>query len=467
MNSKTFSFLALIAATIACIAAQAAIPSTSAYSTDPQSEYVQDSTSDSISSLNMILCIFGSMGAGSMVNAGPYIALVDMNKCDSKAASSSAAGATNYATAVLNVSRTSNSDPMIGKVWLSMTDQGNAVDVFVHLSATQSPSAAEPYGLFRLDYLGKKNGATGFNGFVDSQTNSISQYETGNNSNNTAMALSATSTSAGAGTITSIGGPSFNFAYDAYYFRRSDGTNDQCFDRSKANAQRSVWQYGTYNANDGTRVDLAHPGFQLSASYAGSSYYGFGNYWGINFQGLDLNALADAQPIANVTVTDQRPGNSTAYQLSKVGGKLIKWTQNATTLDALDGIPFSFGGDLTGLTSGNSAVTGFQNWELQWNSSTQTFTVTGTQQCGNTGCVFSALTPVATVNASAFANTPVSGWADSYGGSINIPPTAVAHTQADAVYFYVQSSVIPGASALTLHCLTQCPTAASLVAFAA
>jgi len=55
----------------------------------------------------MILCIFGSMGAGSMVNSGPYIALVDMNKCDSKQASSGAAGATNYATAVLDVTRAS------------------------------------------------------------------------------------------------------------------------------------------------------------------------------------------------------------------------------------------------------------------------------------------------------------------------------------------------------------------------
>src|SRR5450631_3844398 len=403
MNSKILCRAALAASCLAANLVHAQIPATSAYATDPQSEYVQDSTSDSISSLNMILCIFGSMGAGSMVNTAPYIALVDMNKCDSKAASNGAAGATNYATAVLDVTRASNSDPMIGKVWLSMSDQGGALDVFVRLSATQSPSAAQPYGLFRLDYLGKKNGATGFNGFVDSQATSISQYETGNNSNNAAMALSATSTSAGAGTITAIGAPTFNFAYNANYFRRSDGTADQCFDRSKANAQRSVWQYGTYNANDGSRVDMANPGFPIVASYAGTSSYGFANYWGINFQGLDLNSIPDAQPISGLTITDQRPSNTTRYTASKVGGKLTKWTQQATTLDALDGIPFSFGGDLTGLTSGNSAVTGFQNWELQWNSSNQTFTVTGTQQCSNNGCVFSALTPVATVDASAFA----------------------------------------------------------------
>ena len=460
----TKSLYAVIAASCLLGTAHAAPPSTSPYVTDPQSEYVQDTTADSISSLNMVLCVVGSMGAGSMVNTGPYIALVDMNKCDTKKASGAAAGATNYATAVLDVTRASNSDPMLGKVWLSMSEEGNAVDVFIHLSATESPSSTQPYGLFRLDYLGKKNGMVGFNGFIDSQASSISQYETGSNSNNTAMALSATSTTAGAGTITAMGGPAFNFAYDATHFRRSDGTNDQCFDRSKANAQVSVWQYGTYNAVDGTRVDMAHPGFPISASYAGASYYGFANYWGINFQGLDLNSIPDAQPISGLTVTDQRPSNTTSYTLSKVGGKLTKWTQQATTLDSLNNIPFSFGGDLTGLTN-NSAVAGYQNWQMVWSSTTQAFTVVGVQTCDNNGCVTAPLSQVTTVNANGFNDKPVSGWADSYGGNITIPSTGASHTPGDTVYYYLQSTVVPGSAALSLYCLSQCPTAASLTAF--
>jgi len=456
-------FHAAIAASCLLGTAQAAPPSTSAYATDTQSEYVQDSTADSISSLNMVLCIFGSMGAGSMVNTGPYIALVDMNKCDNKKASGAAAGATNYATAVLDVTRISNNDPMLGKVWLSMTEQGNAVDVFIHLSATASPSSTQPYGLFRFDYLGKKNGVVGFNGFVDSQASSISQFETGNNSNNTAMALSASSTTAGAGTITTAGSPAFNFAYDATHFRRSDGTNDECFDRSKASAEKSVWQYGTYNALDGSRVDMAHPGFPIVASFAGASYYGFANYWGINFQGLDLNAIPDAHPISGLTVTDQRPSNTTSYTLSKVGGKLTKWTQQATTLDSLNNIPINFSGDLTGLTN-NSQVTGFQ-WQIQWSSANQAFTVIGQQQCDSNGCHATPLSPAALVNASAFNDQPISGWADSYGGNINIPATHAPHVITDPVYFYQQSTVVPGSAALSLYCLSQCPTAASLATF--
>jgi hypothetical protein len=462
---RTKSLYAAMAASCLLVTAHAAPPSTSPYATDPQSEYVQDTTADSISSLNMVLCIFGSMGAGPMVNAGPYIALVDMNKCDAKKASGAAAGATNYATAVLDVTRASNNDPMLGKVWLSMSEEGNAVDVFIHLSATESPSSTQPYGLFRLDYLGKKNGVVGFNGFVDSQASSISQYETGNNSNNTAMALSATSTTAGAGTITAVGSPTFDFAYDATHFRRSDGNNDQCFDRSKANAQVSVWQYGTYNAVDGSRVDMAHPGFPIEASYAGTSYYGFANYWGINFQGLDLNTIPDAQPISGLTVTDQRPSNKTSYTLSKVGGKLTKWTQQATTLDSLNNIPISFGGDLTGLTD-NPAVTGYANWQMVWNSAAKLFTVIGMQTCSNTGCVTAPVT--ANVNANAFNDKPISGWADSYGGNITIPSTGFSHTHVDPVYYYLQSTVIPGSAApFGLYCLSQCPTAASLAAFTA
>jgi hypothetical protein len=457
---------ALSGALMASIASHAQIPSTSAYVTDPQNEYVQDDTSQGIGNLNMVLCVIGGLNPGAMVNAGPYIALVDMNKCNSNGGgSNSSTGATNYATAVVDVTRATNADPMIGKVWLSQTEQGRSTNVFAYLSASQSPASAPPYGVFRMDYVGVKDGQIGFNGFINAQPGTISQYETGANSSNSAMALTAASTSSGTGSIATVGGSSFNFAYNDLYFRRSDGNNDQCFDRSMANAERSVWQYGTYNANDGSRVDQAHPGFQIVASYSGSQYFGFGNYWGVNFQGLDLNSLADAQPLPGVTVTDQRPGNTTSYQLSKVGGKLIKWTQQATTLNALDGIPISFGADLTGLTTGNSAVTGFQNWELQWNSASQTFTVIGTQQCSNNGCVFSALSPVATINASAFANTPISGWANSYGGSINIPPTTAAHASSDPVYYYVQSTVIPGSASLTLHCLNQCPTGAALAAF--
>jgi hypothetical protein len=463
---------AVAASLLGSAAAQAAPPADSPYVTDAQNLYVQDETAQGIGSLNMVLCVVGSMDAGDMVNAGPYVALVDMNKCQGAKGgdNSSAAGATNYANAVVDVTRTSNSVPMIAKVWLSFAQNGNPIKVYAYLSATQSPAQAPPYGAFRLDYIGESGGNVGFNGYIDSTTPGVIQFlETGAQSSDTALAMSASSTTSGSGTmhIGNTGGGSggaadFNFAYDPSYFHRSDGTNDQCFDRSKANASLAVWQYGTYNANDGTRVDQANPGFPVLATSGGNSYYGFANYWGINFQGLEVT---DGTPVSGVTVTDQRPGNSTSYGLNKVGGKLTKWSQVSSTLGALDGIPFTYGGDLTGLTTGNSNVTGYNNWVMQWNSGGADFTVVGIQNCGNNGCVTSTLNPAATVNADAFDTLPVSGWANSYGGNMNIPPTGSPHTASDAVFYYTQTTVIPGSSALTLYCMSQCPTGAQLTAY--
>jgi len=121
----------------------------------------------------------------------------------------------------------------------------------------------------------------------------------------------------------------------------------------------------------------------------------------------------------------------------------------------------------TSLTSGNPQVTGWNNWVLQWSSTNANFTVVGIQSCSNNGCVVSAISPAATVNAAAFNTVPVSGWADSYGGSINIPPTGAPHATGDAVYYYSQSTVIPGTVSLTLYCLSQCPTASALASFSA
>ena len=474
MNKANLLRAAGAAALLGSAAAQATPPSTSPYVTDPQSLNVQDETAQGIGSLNMVLCVIGSMDPGDLVNAGPYIALVDMNKCqtDHGGGSAAAGGATNFANAVVNVTRASNSDPMIAKVWLSMTEQATPVNVFAYLSATQSPATAPPYGSFRMDYIGVKGGQVGFNGYIDSTTPGVIKFlEEGQQSSDTALAMSASSTTSGSGSMHIAGGGNggggggavdFDFAYNPSFFHRSDGTHDQCFDRSKANASLAVWQYGTYNANDGTRVDQANPGFPVLAASGSNSYYGFANYWGINFQGLDI---PDGTPVSGMTVTDQRAGNTTAYRLNKVGGKLTQWTQVSATLGALDGIPFTYGADLTGLTTGNPAVTGVNNWVLQWNSTPGNFTVVGIQNCGNNGCVISSVSPAATVNADAFDTLPVSGWASSYGGNMNIPPTNAPHASADAVFYYTQSTVVPGTASLTLHCLNQCPTGAQLAGY--
>lgn len=483
--------LALLATGAFPLSAMATPPSTSAYVTDPQNAYVQDATSEGISTLNMVLCIMDAMKPADMVNQGNYIALVDKNKCDSGSKSSAsnstsgASGASNapdYMNATVNVTRASSSDPMIGNVWMSLTEEGQAMEVLVHVTAEQSPTDAPPYGKFRLDYIGKANSTTQFNGFIDANGADVSFMEDdpafgGSN----ALSLTASSTTAGSGTMrapdwsTSPPGQRvFNFAYDssetgfpAGVFRRFDGTHDVCFDRSRANAKKSVWRYGTYDATTGDRVDQAHPGFPVLASYAGQDHFGFASYWGVNFQGLDVASDPNIT-LANVVVKDQRPGQvNTTYTLSKIAGKLTKWSQNQATLADMDGIPFFFWGDLTGQTANNTLAQG--NWEMHWDNTNSQFVVTGTQSCGQNGCFSSALANAAPVTGTVFDNMPVSAWSDSFGGNINIPPVSTSHTGTDSVYYYTQSDIIPGSTGApaALYCLNNCPTNAAIQAFVA
>ncbi|MDO8989911.1 MAG: hypothetical protein Q7U91_09780 [Sideroxyarcus sp.] len=463
------------------VSAWAAPTSGTPYNNDPQREYVHDATSDAIGGVNMVLCIMNAMnmnGSG-MLNAGPYVALVDINKCqskgggsDSSSSSSGASAAVNYMNAVVDVTRANDASPMIANVWMSLTEEGNTQDIYVKLTATQSPTEVPPYGVFRLDYQGKDpGGIERMRGFINSVSGNLKYLESGSNASNIKLALTATDTTSGSGTLESDEQTlvTYDFNYNPTHFRRSDNTlnGDRCFDRRRNQADRSVWRYGTYKESDGTRVDQAHPSFQVTGTYGGTSSYGYASYYGIGFQGLDLNSIADADPVPNLTVSDQRPGHSADYTLSKVKGKLTKWAKVDSTLAALNGIPFTFYGNLTGLTTGNGDVdaTGWANWQMVW-SNVGTFTVTGKQICGSSGCSLSSLNPVAVVNTNAFNTMPISGWSDSFGGNLNIPPTGSSHASGDAINYFSQSTVIPGEPGAppTLYCLSNCPDAGSIAA---
>lgn len=480
MKAKSFKFrplaLSLLLAGVVPLSAVAAPPAGSPYATDVQNSYVHDATSDGIAQLNMVLCIMNAMSPADLVNQGAYVALIDKNKCDtsgrdsasnSSGDASGAESAPDYMKAVVNVTRADTSSPMIGKVWMHMEEQGNPITILVRVTASQSPADVPPYGVFRLDYIGKAGSMTAFNGYIESTASDISYFENsfmGGPAETRALRIAATSTTAGAGSMNN-NGQAFDFAYNPGYFRRSDGVDDRCFDRNGTAASRSVWRYGTYDDTTGERVDQANPGFPINASYNGASHYGFASYWGIHFQDLDLNAIADAQPIIGLTISDQRPNSTATYSLSKVSGKLTKWTQQSSSLAAMDGIPFIFNGDLTGKATGNSAVTGFDNWRVTWNNTAGTFTVTGKQNCGQNGCVVADISPTATITTNALDHQPVNGWSDSFGGNINLPPTGSPHTGTDPVYFYTQSVVFPGTTVPTLYCLSRCPTATSMAAF--
>jgi len=520
----------------------AAPPATSAYGKATSEVFVQDAASDGLSSVNMVMCIMNAMSPSDMLtqkgtaNAKgekevQYIALVDKNKCDKKGSSSSSSSsgsgsdsAPNWITATVNITRASNSSPMLGKIWMKLNnDDGKAINVYVATTVTKSPTDAPPYGTVHIDYAGYEasTSTSMFKGFVDANGGDVTHVESGTQSSNTKLALTATSTTAGSGIMrtfdNSNGGAQIDlkFAYNSDYFARNSssiGGSDICFNRDKAQADKSVWRYGTYDATTGDVIDQTNPGFPLKGTYSGNSTWGFASYWGINFGNIpqtEMAKLADGEVTVVTDITDQRPGKTDTYKLFKNSGRLVKYTAQQASLSDLDGVQINLWGDGCKLINGpvngqNSATatptnsykttsatciannnvtpTDYNNWVIQWDKTLAdpagaagkgNFKLVGVQYCGSSGCSTSTFTNAIPLK-SRFANQPLSAWSNSMG-PINIPlatgntvgggnNNTALHQNSDPIYYFTQSVVVPSSSTLNLQCLSNCPTAADIAA---
>ncbi|MGQ0708414.1 MAG: hypothetical protein ACT4NV_01545 [Rhodoferax sp.] len=332
-------------------AAFAAAPTSGAYVTDPQNEWVQERLSEVISTPNMIMCFMSALRAGDMVNQGNYIALIDMEKCDSSKrgqdnSSSTSAGSSanvNYTRVTVNSARTSNSDPQVGKVWFTMgMGGGQNMDMYALATVNESPSSSNPNGRFSISFCGVPAGTSPgtctMQGTLDASGTTISFTETGPNGGGTygtQLALDrASDGTSGSGRIRTTDGAGVDgaFAFNTTHFKRGNVNGNACFSRDRANAEFSTWRYGVYNSN-GSRLEASNPGFPITATYSNQTYWGYAGFWGVFLPSDVLNNVTQVQrmtPGSNATTT---------YTLTKAGGKLYRMTKAAGTLSALKGQP--------------------------------------------------------------------------------------------------------------------------------
>jgi hypothetical protein len=469
-------------------AAQAAPTADSAYMTDPQTSYVQDATSDSIGQVNMLSCIMHSMRPDALVNQGPYIALIDKNKCDASKSSSSAsstdasaAQAPEYMTAVVDSTRSSNSDPMLVKAWISFSEEGKAITVYAHISATESPSTTNPYGAFRLDYCGILNGAQGcsLNGVMQGGSGALSYYEAddhGDSTDVTALQLTSVGTTSGSGSINVQGSDgnggtqtfAYNFAYDPNYFLRADSqSGSECFSRDATDPDTglSVWQYGLYDSDTGARIDL-NAGFPIQYTSGGQAYQGYTGYYGLSTQ-----AGAPA-PTSGSTVqkVDYANGAATTtnYAVVTNGGRLTRYTRQSRTLQSIDKIHFNVfvnNASTYGLPDSNA------QYEMFWDDASSRFMAVAEMRCDQNGCQTSMLPQALALDPALWVSTGgVQGYSQSLGGDLFVNLAGLSGSVDSAttqVVYHVQDLVYPDDATLpaTLYCASNCPTAASLQAY--
>lgn len=457
----------------------------SAYRTDKQNTHVEDATSKGVNQVNMITCFMSSMRPDALVNKGDYIALVDEKKCDPEARASSgnsgagdsSSNAPSYMKAIVNAARTSNSDPMRVKAWIEEVEEDFSATIFVNISATEAPSDSNPYGVFRMDYCGKgAEGPCGMQGYLQGSASGIDYFELesdddGMGSFSKALTLTTSGADSGAGMLNmseGIHSIAYSFAYNANYFRRSDGTQDQCFSRdaSDADTGSSVWRYGLYDAGTGERVNRSS-GFPIEYTASGKVYNGHMGYWGLWLPPEASGTIASGATVQRVQYQTDQPPLKTDYTLVKAEGRLMKYTKQTRTLASTDKIRFqTWIFNATGFYDGAVAN---RNYELYWDDAAGMFKVTGLVECGNNGCTTQSLAEEKPVAASYFATMGgVRGWSQTLGGELFIPlfgVTGSVNSAAINIIYRVQDLVYPADMPAALNCLRECPTAATIAAY--
>ncbi len=478
----------LIASAVAAVLATPALaaPTTGAYTTDPQQEWVQDRLTESLGTPNTILCFMSALRADAMVNEGDYLALVDLKQCDSGErggndnSSNTNAGASSqveYTRVTVNSSRASNSAPMIVKAWFELEQDGPGgqsltVDMSAYASISESPSDSNPNGVFSMSFCGVMSGGNPANGCIMQGEMSATGNELrfaesfspgGGVSENHKMTITRTGTG-GSGRIefTEMGQTKAGaFSYNQDFFRRgtlANGSDAQCFSRKRADADISVWRYGVYEA-DGNRADLANPGFSVSALYNGTTHWGYAGFWGVFLPTVMVNG--NPVNLLNQVTQVQRasPGSNTAgitYDLTKANGKLYSMTRKDGTLAQLkgQGVILHLPGGVLENVSGQS--------EVVWNGSELQVTRTAGE-----GGNLQPLNPAVALTASALRTQApfmkaLQGWSQSAGGEVRIEvPQASGSSFADStpVASRTRNAVVPGAAGApsSLVCVNRCP----------
>jgi hypothetical protein len=130
------------------------------FATDETGSYVYEEGLQYIRSVNHLLCIVNELQYQVMVNAGPYTAAVDYQKCYEEIyPESNFRIPTPIIEATVNSSRADNSSPHSVKVWFPDFNNSSpplpgmiAEQTLVEIRITQAPSESNPFGEFSLKF---------------------------------------------------------------------------------------------------------------------------------------------------------------------------------------------------------------------------------------------------------------------------------------------------------------------------
>ncbi|MBI2982484.1 MAG: hypothetical protein HYY44_09405, partial [Deltaproteobacteria bacterium] len=334
-----------------------------AYYTDPLDVWVFDESMDSLGLINEILCSFDQTRYADKVNAGTYIALVDVDACSKSTDHSSSQNdqsdsenITTFEQWIVDSVRLSNDDPQEVSVWI-VAEGGEfepAMTIHVKMTITEGKSDTRPYGAFHMDFrmLDPTETTTLGEGYLETVDRSDGQIEfqfslTGQGdfairenahvvtSVDGATGYAATSFEESFGGETHQGAFQVAFTDDLYYSVDSVSGEESCLNRQ--DFQNYVFRYGVYN-EDGSRLEVSNSGFGIKYN----DDYGWAGYYGIWLP-------EDVEVVSGLTLKRASNDDSSGETFTTIvaPGKLIKHTKETTTLGKIKGAAMNYFDDST------------------------------------------------------------------------------------------------------------------------
>lgn len=380
---------------------------------DPQTDYatdvahinVSDESMGALGTVNEILCLLSQTGSSSMVNKGPYIALVNADKCSQGQSSAAQTGpssgttAANFQRWVIDSARPDNSSPQAVRIWMPNpgdNSSGAMQTILVQLLITDGVTDTNPFGKFRMKFRGVVDGAdvgqaagtevAVMKGMLETVDNTggtpqfrfvnlegdaldaslqmgyahiaSANVRLGDAGGTTGLALTHKSETRSDQGVVSSDQRTYAVNYDATHFLSArDDDGDQVADvqscRSRDLYDTKIWRYALYHHNDGSfrgttvtagarvALDSGFPFAYDSDGNGTNDIYGY-----IGSQGVwteSQQAPPDGQVVQRFDYS-QQGAVMTPYTLRVSPGKLSRRTASHAPLSAFAGEQFSFWG---------------------------------------------------------------------------------------------------------------------------
>ena len=452
------------------------------YHRDGVEERVYDPSMRPLDTVNMILCLLEQTRASELLNTGPYIALVDMDRCDTGGQARGAQGGANvpdFTEWTVDARRAHNDAPMTVKIWLREKDGPNdqPQNILVDITATHGVSATRPFGAFSMQFEGvTDDGATIMRGSLRTVENAdgkpqfrfintmgraanaaisgYAQIEATNAVLDDAAGNSGTAkTYASYEEGTRRGAETYALAFDRTHLLRGkdvdeDGSPDEEVCASRDDLEAHVWRYNLYHRDagpsvaSGARVAM-RAGFPFQYEDGTTVRQGYMSYWG--------PWVDSEEPLPDGTEVTRRrrdSGEPSTYTIRYSGGRLTRLTENTLSMDRLAGDTFFYFGN-------NPATEQHGEWRVQVENAE--FVITDSVVFTERGPEFTPVEESVSIMPEHEGET-LWMWSDTLGGNVSYQHTESVTER--AVQFFAQETV--GASdallagRVTLHCQDNC-----------